>query len=216
MQRNLCVGAVRRPVPSADLLTPLRRPQFRRLALSYAVNELGDWMGIVALSVLVYDKTGSAMATAALFLGTGFLPAMLAPIIVVKAEQPKPRIALPVIYCGEAAAFGALALLATHFSLAGVVILATIDGALALTGRAVTRAVAAAMLEPSGELRAGNAILNIAFTGGAAIGPGIAGLVVAGFDVQTALLLDAVSFYAIAVILFTAGPLPQAEPDPGR
>jgi MFS family permease len=203
-------------VPSADLLTPLRRPQFRRLALSYAVNELGDWMGIVALSVLVYDKTGSAMATAALFLGTGFLPAMLAPIIVVKAEQPKPRIALPVIYCGEAAAFGALALLATHFSLAGVVILATIDGALALTGRAVTRAVAAAMLEASGELRAGNAILNIAFTGGAAIGPGIAGLVVAGFDVQTALLLDAVSFYAIAVILFTAGPLPQAEPDPGR
>jgi MFS family permease len=203
-------------VHNPGLLTPLRRSAFRRLALSYAVNELGDWMGIVALSVLVYDKTGSAMATAALFLGTGFLPAMLAPIIVVKAEQPRPRIALPLIYCGEAAAFGALALMADHFSLIAVVALAAIDGALALTGRAVTRAVAAAMLEPSGELRAGNAILNIAFTGGAAIGPGIAGLVVAGFDVQTALLLDAVSFFAIAVILFTAGPLPQAEPDPGR
>ena len=204
------------PVHSSGLLTPLRRSAFRRLALSYAVNELGDWMGIVALSVLVYDKTGSAMATAALFLGTGFLPAMLAPIIVVRAEQPRPRIALPVIYCGEAAAFAALALMADHFSLIGVVVLAALDGALALTGRAVTRAVAAAMLEPSGELRAGNAILNIAFTGGAAVGPGIAGLIVAGFDVQTALLLDAVSFFAIAVILFTAGPLPQAEPDPGR
>ncbi len=33
---------------------------------------------------------------------------------------------------------------------------------------------------------------------------------------QTALLLDAVSFYAIAWILFTAGPLPHAEPEPGR
>jgi MFS family permease len=199
----------------SGVLAPLRRPAFRRLALSYAVNELGDWMGIVALSVLVYDKTGSAYATAALFLGTGFLPAMLAPIVVVRAEQPTPRIALPVIYCGEAAAFTALALLADNFTLAGVVVLATIDGALALTGRAVTRAVAAAMLEEAGELRAGNAILNFAFTGGAAIGPGIAGIVVAGFDVQTALLLDAVSFYAIAVILFTAGPLPHAEPDPG-
>ena len=72
------------------------------------------------------------------------------------------------------------------------------------------------MLEPSGELRAGNAILNVAFTGGAAVGPALAGLVVAGFGVQTALLLDAVSFYAIAWILFTAGPLPQAEPEPGR
>jgi hypothetical protein len=197
-------------------MAPLRRPAFRRLAASYAVNELGDWMGIIALSVLVFDQTGSALATAALFIGTGFLPAVLAPIIVVRAEQPPPRYALPVIYCGETAAFGALAVFADHFSLTVVIALATIDGALALTARAVTRAVTAAMLEPTGELRAGNAILNVAFTGGAALGPAIAGLVVASFDVQTALLLDAVSFYAIAVILFTAGPLPQAAPDPGH
>lgn len=199
------------------LIDPLRRPQFRRLATSYGVNELGDWMGIVALSVLVFDQTGSALATAGLFLGTRFLPALVAPILVAKVEQPPPRFALPVIYCGEAAAFGALALLAgDHFFLAGVVALAVVDGALALTGRALTRAVTAALLEPAGELRSGNAVLNVAFTGSAALGPGIAGLIVAGFGVQSALLLDAVSFYAIAVILLTAGPLPQAEPDPGQ
>lgn len=174
-------------------------------------------MGIVALSVLVFDRTGSALATAGLFLGTKFLPALIAPILVAKVEQPPPRFALPVIYCGEAAAFGALALLGgNNFFLAGVVILATVDGTLALTGRALTRAVVAALLEPAGELRSGNAVLNVAFTGSAAIGPGVAGLIVAGFGVQSALLLDAVSFYAIAVILLTAGPLPQAEPDPGQ
>ncbi|MDX6602973.1 MAG: hypothetical protein QOF13_2175 [Solirubrobacterales bacterium] len=200
----------------ARLTDPLRKRQFRRLAASYAVNELGDWMGIVALSVLVFDRTGSALATAGLFLGTRFLPALIAPILVAKVEQPPPRFALPVIYCGEAAAFGALALFAGDgFLLVGVIVLATVDGALALTGRALTRAVVAALLEPSGELRAGNAVLNVAFTGSAAIGPGIAGLIVAGFGVQSALLLDAVSFYAIAWILLTAGPLPQAEPDPG-
>ncbi len=59
-------------------------------------------------------------------------------------------------------------------------------------------------------------MLNVAFTGGAALGPAIAGLVVAGFGVQTALLLDAASFYAVAWILFTAGRLPHAEPEPGR
>ncbi|HEY5053580.1 MAG TPA: MFS transporter [Solirubrobacterales bacterium] len=197
------------------LTEPLRRPLFRRLATTYAINELGDWMGIVALSVLVFDRTDSALATAGLFLGTRFLPALLAPVMVAKAEQPPPRFVLPVIYCGEAAAFGALALLADHFSLAGVIALATVDGALALTGRSLTRAVVAALLEPTGELRAGNAVLNVAFTGGAALGPGIAGLVVAGFGVQSALLLDAVSFYAVGWILLTAGPLPQAEPDPG-
>jgi MFS family permease len=199
------------------LSDPLKKPQFRRLATSYAVNELGDWMGIVALSVLVFDRTGSAMATAGLFFGTRFLPALLAPLLVARIERPPPRYALPAIYCGEAAAFGALALLAgDDFFLAGVIVLAAIDGTLALAGRALTRAVVAALLEPEGQLRAGNAVLNVAFTGGAAIGPGIAGLIVAGFGVQSALLLDAVSFYAIAVILFTAGPLPQVEPDPGK
>jgi predicted MFS family arabinose efflux permease len=197
------------------LTDPLRRPAFRRLALSYAVNELGDWMGIVALSVLVYERTGSAMATTLLFIGTGFLPALLAPLLVVRAEQPPPRFALPVIYCGETAAFGALALFASHFSLAAIVVVATIDGALALSGRALTRAVTAAMLQPEGELRGGNAILNVAFTGGAAVGPAIAGVAVAGLGVQAALLLDAASFYAIAWLLLTAGPLPHAAPEPG-
>ena len=203
-------------MPTPRLTAPLRRPLFRRLAASYAVNELGDWMGIIALSVLVFDQTGSALATAALFLGTRFLPALLAPILVTKAERPPPRFALPVIYCGEAAAFAGLALLVDSFSLAAVVALAAVDGALALSGRALTRAVVATALEPSGELRSGNALLNLAFTGGAAIGPALAGLVVAGFGVQTALLLDAVSFYAVAWILFTAGSMPQAEPEPGQ
>lgn len=203
-------------MPESDLRDPLRRPLFRRLAASYAINELGDWMGLIALSVLVYDETGSALATAALFIGTGFLPALFAPILVAKVELPSPRIALPILYCAEAAAFGVLALLATNFSLPLVVAVAAIDGALMLAGRSLTRAVAASLLEPAGELRAGNAILNVAFTGGAAVGPALAGVVVAAFGVQTALLLDALSFYAIAWILFTAGTMPRAEPDPGH
>lgn len=198
------------------LIDPLKRRPFRRLVASYAVNEIGDWMAIIALSVLVFERTGSALATSALFLGTRFLPALVAPILVTRGERPPPRFVLPVIYCGEAAAFGALALLAGSFSLPAVIAVATVDGALALTGRSLTRAVVVALLEPAGELRAGNALLNVAFTAGAALGPGLAGLVVAGAGVQTALLLDAASFYAIAWILLTAGPLPQAAPDSAR
>lgn len=196
------------------LRDPLKRPAFRRLALSYAVNEMGDWLGIVALSVLVFEQTGSALATALLFIGTGFLPALLTPVTVARLEHPPPRFVLPTIYAGEALAFGALALLADSFSLAAVVAVATVDGALALTARTLTRSVSAAMLEPEGELRAGNAILNLAFTGGAALGPAIAGAVVAALGVQSALLFDAISFYAIACILLTAKPLPQPEVEP--
>jgi MFS family permease len=203
-------------VRSHALISPLRERVFRRLATSYAVNELGDWMGIVALSVLVFDRTGSALATTLLFLGTSFLPAFLAPLLVARAEIPPPRFVLPALYCAEAAAFGALALLATHFSLAAVVALAAVDGTLALASRSLTRAVVVVLLEPRGQLRSGNALLNVAFTGGAAIGPALAGLAVAGFGVQAALLLDAGSFFVVALILLTAGPLPRAEPEPGR
>jgi MFS family permease len=201
---------------SPGLTAPLRRPLFRRLGATYAINEVGDWMGIIALSVLVFDETGSALATTVLFLGMSFLPAILAPILVARVEQPPPRFVLPALYCGEAAAFGLLALLADHFSLALVFVLATVDGSLALASRALTRAVVAALLAPSGELRAGNALLNVAFTGGAAVGPAIAGVFVAGFGVQAALLVDAISFYTVAWILFSAKTMPQAEPEPGK
>lgn len=196
------------------LRDPLKRRPFRRLAISYAVNEMGDWLGIVALSVLVFEVTESAMATALLFVGTGFLPALMTPFFVARLERPPPRFVLPAIYAAEAAAFGILALLADHFSLAAIVVVAAIDGALALTAKALTRSVVATMLEPEGELRAGNAVLNIAFTAGVAIGPALAGGVVAAFGVQSALLLDAASFYVIGWILLGARPLPQPEPEP--
>src|SRR5680860_584579 len=193
------------PTPSlSGLGAPMRRPLFRRLAISYTVNEMGDWLGLVALAVLVFDETGSVMATTLLFLGTKFLPALIAPLLVTRAEHPPPRIALPVIYVLEAAAFVVLAFLAMNFSLALVLVFAIIDGSLALTGRAVTRAVVASLLGPAGELRSGNAILNVAFTGGSALGPGLAGIVVAVFSVQAALMLNAVSFLAVACLLYTS------------
>ena len=172
-------------------------------------------MGLVALSVLVWDRTGSPIATTALFIGMGFLPALVAPALATRAEQAPPRVALPVIYCVSAAAFGVLALIAEGASIEIIVVFAAIDAALGIAGRSITRAVVAAILEPDDELRAGNAILNVAFTVGVAAGPTFAGLVVAGFGVQSALLLDAASFFVIAAVLSTAGSLPRAEHEPG-
>lgn len=199
-----------------NLRAPLRRQPFRRLALSYTVNEIGDWLGVIALAVLVWDQTGSVMATTALFLGTKFVPALIAPVLVTRAERQRPNISLPLVYALEATAFGLLAILAINFSLALVLLIAVLDGALALTARSLTRAVVASLLGPPGELRSGNAILNVAFTGGAALGPGIAGLVVATFSVQAALLLNAGSFLIVAAVLFTTKDLPQPELDPGQ
>ncbi len=199
-------------------LAPLRLPGFRPLALAYTVNELGNWLGEIALAVLVFEQTGSALATAALFIGMQFIPAVFAQGLVARIEVTGTRIGLPITYAAEGITFLALALLADDFLLPLVVALAALDGALALTGRAFTRAAVAATLTPAGLLREGNAIINIGFTTAGALGPLIAGLVVAGIGAREALLLDAASFLFVALVLIVSRSVPnvKADPDPWR
>ena len=95
----------------------LRVPVFRRLAGAYTINELGNWIGDIALAILVFDRTGSSIATAGLFLALRFLPAILAPLLTTRTEVISPRRVLPALYIGEGVIFGLIALLARSFSL---------------------------------------------------------------------------------------------------
>src|SRR4051812_14758444 len=64
---------------------PLRIAGFRALATGYTVNALGTWIGEIALAVLVFDRTGSALATAGLFVGMQFLPAFASQALIARA-----------------------------------------------------------------------------------------------------------------------------------
>ena len=89
-----------------------------------------------------------------------------------------------------------------------MLVLALVDGILMLTARGLSRGAVNAILQPAGELRAGNALLNIGFAvssiGGAALG----GLLVDSFGVGTALAVDAASFAVIAMLMATCRHLP--------
>src|SRR5437763_13987025 len=99
-------GGSRLPgLESAVVVGPLRVPGFARLAGSYTINELGDNLGIVALAVLVLDRTGCALSVAGLFVAWKFVPACLAPALAARlARQPVAR-ALPALYALEALPF---------------------------------------------------------------------------------------------------------------
>lgn len=197
-------------------LQPLDVPGFGRLLVSYLINELGDSIALVALSVLVYDRTRDPLATTALFIAAKFLPALLAPLITARVDQLAARRVLPALYVIEALAFVGLAALAEDFLLVLVLVLALVDGTLALVGRGLTRGLTAALLSPRGQLREGNALLNIAFGAASVVGLAAGGLVVAGSSVQTALLLDAGSFALIALLIATARGLPRPASEPER
>ena len=192
-------------------LRPLRLPGFRQLATAYTVNELGNWVGEIALAVLVYNETGSPLATAALFMGMVFAPSLIGQGVIARLEVMGTRRVLPALYLGEAVAFVALAATTGNFSLVLVIALAIVDGTLAIAARTFTRASAAAVLTPSGQLREGNAIINVGFTMAGAAGPAIAGVVVALLGVQTALLIDAASFVIVAAVLAATTSLPQVR-----
>jgi MFS family permease len=197
-------------------LAPLRLPGFSHLAGAYAANELGNWIGEIALAVLVFDQTGSPLATAALFIGMQFAPGFLGQALVARVEPHGTKRMLPLLYLAEAATFVALAATAESFALWLVVALATVDGTLAIGARALTRAAAAAVLKPHGLLREGNAIINVGFTGAGAVGPVLAGIAVATVGVETALLIDAASFVLVAATLAAATALPQVRAQPER
>jgi predicted MFS family arabinose efflux permease len=181
--------------------SPLRSSTFRRLAAAYTINELGNWVADLALAILVFDHTGSALATAALFVSLRFLPGLLGPLLTARVEAVETRAILPALHLLEGLIFGAIALYASHISLPAVLALGAIDGALAISAKALTRSATAALLESPEQLRRGNAILNLGFTASGAVGPALAGLLVATLGPGAALLLDAVSFIAVAAIL---------------
>jgi MFS family permease len=193
-------------------LAPLGVRPFGRLLSSYTVNELGDSVGIVALAILVFDRTDDIAATSAFFIVGKFLPALLAPAVTARLDQSALRRTLPGIYLVEALAFGALALLAHGtFVLVLVLLLALLDGTLAVTARGLTRGAVGALLEPAGLLKEGNALMNIGFALATVGGSALAGVLVSAWGLSTALVADALSFLVIAIALAATGGLPRAD-----
>ena len=163
---------------------PLAVRPFGRLLSSYTLNELGDSVGLVALAVLVYDRTQAVAPTAAFFFAAKFLPALLAPPLTARFDQVALRQSLPLLYLAEALAFAALALLAeTTFVLGLVLALGLLDGALAITARGLTRGAVATVLQPKGLLKEGNALMNMGFAFSAVGGAALAGLLIGEFGI---------------------------------
>jgi MFS family permease len=194
--------------------------RLRRILLAYTVNELGTWFGYVALALGVYDHTHSAIATAGLFVARGLLPALLAPVLVARTERSPRRGRLTWLYVLEALLTLALAGLLWHFWLAGVLVLVTIDGAVAVTATALVRASAARVAVEDALAQAGpqleekareaaadaaqrqaSAALNFAFMGTFAIGPALGGALVHLVGGSTALILDSFTFLLCAGLL---------------
>ena len=182
----------------------IRVPAFVSLLLAYTLNELAWSVGTLALSILVYKRTGSALGSTGFFLLSQVVPGFVAPLLVPRLERLAPRRLLPALYWLEAVLYGILAWLTSRFDLGPVLVLVLADGVVALTARSLAGAVRADILKPIGLLHEGNALTNTVFSVCFMVGPLIGGGVVALGGTVAALLANCGLFAAMGVSLAIA------------
>jgi MFS family permease len=179
---------------------------------------------MVALSVAVYDHTGSAVAVAAMLVAGQVIPAFAVPALIARVEASTRRRELSALYIFEAVATTALAFVLWSFWLPAVLLLVALDGTAALAASALLRTAAAkaaredhreslpagsAAPDEGGEHEAeqrANAVINVAFSATFVLGPVLGGAIVSGAGASVALLIDAASFAACGLLLLDLHP----------
>jgi hypothetical protein len=142
-------------------------------------GQVADWLVEVAVALAVFDRTGSALASALVFVALRVLPAGCLPVAMGRS-------------LAALAALRALAVLALALGIDALPVWALLgiglaDGLGSLAGRAGSRAATAQILGAPERVRAGNAVLNLAFSVAAAAAPVGAGALVSGFGPAAAL-----------------------------
>ncbi|MFG2339160.1 MFS transporter [Streptomyces yangpuensis] len=193
-------------------LTPLRTsPDYRRLWFGGTISWVGQAMTALAISLQVYDITGSSFAVGLVGLFS------LVPLIVFglyggaiadTVDRRKLGLYSSLGAAGLSVALAVAALLGQHhvWFLYAVVALQAVCGA--LTGPA--RSAMIPRLLPAEQLPAANALNSVTMTFGTMVGPALGGLIVALGGYEWAYLVDAVTFTAA---LYAMWRLPSMKPD---
>lgn len=206
------------PAPRARIfadLTPLRTsPDYRRLWFGNTVSWVGQGMTALAVSLQVYDLTGSAFSVGLI----GFCS--LVPLVVFGLYGGAIADTVDRRKLGLASAFGsfALSVALVAITVAGVERVGLLYGVVALQAvcfalNSPARSSMIARLLPAEQLPAANALNSMTSTTGGLVGPMLGGLIVGWWGYRAAYGIDAVTFTAS---LYAMWRLPSMLPDRGE
>jgi MFS family permease len=172
--------------------------EFRLIWLAYAQSVMGDQLARVALSVLVYHRTGSAAWTAAAYALT-YLPALISGILLSGLADRYPRRSVMIVTdLARAALVVVMAIPPVPLpALAGLLVVVQLAEAPFI---AAQRTMLPAIL---GEHRyeQSQRILLITYQTGQLVGFAAAGLLVAWLGPHVSLAIDAATFFASAALI---------------
>ena len=165
---------------------------------AYALSVGGDQLAAVALSVLVFNRTGSP-AWAALTYALTFLPDLLGgPLLAGLADRFPRRTVMITADVARAVLVGLMAI--PGQSLAVLVVLLFVVQLLSSPFNAARGAVVPALLRGDRYV-AGMTIMRMTYQLGSVAGFAVGGAVLAGLGTSRALLIDALTFVASALLV---------------
>lgn len=190
------------------LLSPLRIRPFRRLWIADVVSLLGDWAGRLALTVLVFERTGSDAWAAAVtavslagFVGIGQVLATLA--------DRHGRIA--VMLAADVARAGLFLAMLLPLPVGALLVLAFLAG-LATPPFEAARSAAMPDLVPEERYGDALALAGISVQTSLVAGYALGGILLSIVEPEVALAVNALSFLVSAVLLLELRHTAAAEP----
>ncbi|MFI5909290.1 MFS transporter [Dactylosporangium sp. NPDC051541] len=196
--------------------TPLRHAAFRALWIAALASQVGTWMETVGAQWILLQHPHAAATTALIQTATTLPVLFLALPGGALADVLDRRRLLIAIQSGQAVVAGTVAVLAWREVLTPVALLA-LTFALGC-GAALTVAPYQAMipeLVPRPDLPSASALGSLSVNLARAVGPAVAGLLVARLGPAAVFALNALSFAAFAVVMATLRrPAPAAETRP--
>jgi len=189
---------VQRTAERATFRDVFAAPEFRALWLAQVLSVIGDQLARVALTILVYDRTHSALLAAVTFACSMF-PAFFGGVTLSGLADRLSRRAV-MITCDVTRAILVVIMVIPGMPLAGMIVLlffVTLVGAPFLSARAATYPD----VLPGDRYVLGTAVTQTTFLFAQVIGFAAAGVIVAGFGTRTSLLIDAATFLASALLV---------------
>ena len=180
------------------------------LAGAVLLSSAGDLLALLTLVLLVHELTGSGFVVAALFAATTVPVILLAPVAGLVADRVESVRLIRLASVFSAVIAVGLAFTGSVPLILGLTALLSAASALSQPAEFALAPVVAAR----GELTEANGLLESARYAGFALGPVLAGVLVAAGGTRTALLANALSFLVItgATRLITARRPPAGDP----
>ncbi len=190
---------------------PLSAPAFRALWAAGLISDTGDWLLLIALPIVVYQLTGSAVGTSAAF-AAELLPGIaLAPVGGRLADTIDRRAVMIVLSVVQAAALLPLLLVHDRHGLPIVYAVILAQSSLAALFDPAKNALLPALVDPR-QLVSANSLVGLGTAVARLAGGPLGGLLLAAGSLRTIVIADAVSFGVAGLLIARLPRRPGAHP----